>query len=81
MTGCGPCTQFKPSLLAAAKKSKNPIHMLNFNGEEWKKSELSKMKVQGFPSVYRLVKGQPPQEYQGDRSEGSVIRFADTGSV
>lgn len=80
MTGCGPCNQFKPALLAAAKKSKCPIHMLNFNGEDWKKGELSNMKVAGFPTMYRIAKGQPPQEYQGDRSEASIVRFAETGS-
>lgn len=80
MTGCGPCNQFKPALLAAAKKSKQPIYMLNYNGEEWKQNELSNMKVSGFPSMYRFTKDQAPQEYKGDRTEGSVLRFIETGS-
>lgn len=80
MTGCGPCTQFKPNLLNAAKKCKHPIHMFNYGGEQWKQAELSKLKVEGFPTVYRFAKGQPPQEYRGDRSEASVVQFAETGS-
>ncbi len=78
MTGCGHCTTMKPALQSAGRTSKVGIYQLNFNGEDWKQAEVSKLKIQGFPTMYRFDQG-TAHEHKGGRDEGSIVRFAETG--
>jgi len=75
---CGHCNVMKPALKSAALKSKVPIKTATYTSE--KKSPviaqaLQHLNIAGMPTIYRIENG-TAKEYQGDRSEESLIAFA-----
>lgn len=73
---CSHCHDTRPSFDRAASETNVPFYACNGDGADPNVLQ-QKYKVQGFPHIMVLKKGQQPKEYRGDRSPGSFVRFAE----
>lgn len=73
--GCGHCKAMKPALVEAGNAAQ--IWTVTFSPQkEWHKTWLTKLNIQGFPTVFRCRVGKSPEFYKGNRSSADLIAFA-----
>jgi thiol-disulfide isomerase/thioredoxin len=82
---CGYCTKMKPAFQSLAEKMKNKVTCatIQIDGNESEKKlgkRLDKImgKFKGVPTVVAFKGGNFYKEYKGDRSEQSLIEFAES---
>jgi len=72
MTGCGPCSAFKPTYQAAALKINVPLYAVDF---AMVPEVVDRFSLKGFPTVYRFKGGQWHSEYNGNRTEADFLAW------
>lgn len=71
-TGCGHCEHMKPNFHEAAAMARLPFYFVDAASDPQPAAQYG---IQGFPTVLRFEKGEPAQEYNGDRSVESLAAF------
>ena len=76
MNGCGHCQNFKPTWQQLMNKysQDNTFELIEISVND-QPDIVGKYNIKGFPTILIEVDGKPAQQYQGDRSAGSVVDF------
>ena len=73
-SGCGHCTNMKPSYHESAKSTKHAIHSL-YAHNDGSSEALRILGINGFPTVALIYKGKIIDQYQGNRSAADLISW------
>jgi len=72
--GCGHCTSLKPAWDAAAKKHPDKMVAINATKDDpATKVLISKLNVEGYPSMFVMDNGKVVKQYSGGRTEQDLL--------
>ena len=73
---CGHCQHMKPDYLRVARRNRRRMRLLN--GDKYQRL-MRRLKVKGYPTVRRFVRGRAEKEELRDRSERGIEKFVHKG--